>query len=200
MNYEANIIFATPLLYAHLDRDVTKSEIEAIKNLEYTQIASNSVSKNKYILEMSEFKELKTFFQGALNFYVKEIIKGAEPEIYITQSWATKTIKNESHHKHSHPNSFLSGAFYVEIETEDNITFYRRDRAFPLSIDPIEFNVFNSDSWKSNIKKGQLIIFPSNLEHATPFKKENNSRISISFNTFIKGAIGTEDNVTKLYL
>lgn len=200
MNYEANIIFATPLLNAHLGRNITESEIEAIKNLEFIKISSNSVSKNTHILEMDAFKELKAFFQDALNFYVKEIIKGAEVEIYITQSWATKTVKNESHHKHSHPNSFLSGVFYVEIEEEDHIVFYRENKAFLLNVNPTEFNIFNSDSWESDIKKGQLIIFPSTLEHATPFKRENNKRISISFNTFIKGTLGREGNVTKLYL
>lgn len=200
MNYEVDIIFATPLFNTYLGRDITKSEIETVNNLEYKQIECNSVSKNTHILEMNELKELKMFFQDALNFYVKEIIKAAEIEIYITQSWATKTVKNERHHKHDHPNSFLSGVFYVEIEEEDHIVFYRESKAFLLYINPIEFNIFNAGSRKSNIKKGQLIIFPSNLEHAAPLKKENNTRISISFNTFIKGAIGIESEASKLYL
>jgi hypothetical protein len=32
---------------------------------------------------------------------------------YITQSWLNYTETNQYHHKHEHPNSLVSGVFYV---------------------------------------------------------------------------------------
>jgi ectoine hydroxylase-related dioxygenase (phytanoyl-CoA dioxygenase family) len=48
------------------------------------------------------------------------------------------------------------------------------------------------------MKKGELIIFPSNLWHSVPSNKSKIERISLSFNTWIKGSFGQKRELTYL--
>ena len=50
------------------------------------------------------------------------------------------------------------------------------------------------------VTTGLLVMFPSRLEHSVLNKKENNQRISLAFNTFIKGDIGDQKGLTHLIL
>jgi len=45
-----------------------------------------------------------------------------------------------------------------------------------------------------------LFIFPSPLYHSVSIKTDNIERISLSFNTFFKGRIGTEKDLTELII
>jgi len=47
---------------------------------------------------------------------------------------------------------------------------------------------------------GLLMMFPSRLEHSVITKKESNNRISLAFNTFIKGDLGDQIGLTRLVL
>ena len=43
-------------------------------------------------------------------------------------------------------------------------------------------------------------MFPSSLNHGVDVKKGDNIRISLSFNTFYKGVLGSDTALTKLIL
>ena len=49
-------------------------------------------------------------------------------------------------------------------------------------------------------KNDLLFIFPSPLYHSVSTKKGDNERISLAFNTFFKGKIGTEKDLTELII
>ena len=59
-----------------------------------------------------------------------------------------------------------------------------------------KFNLFNSNSLYLPVSSGQLVLFPSYLEHSVPVLKENVTRISLSFNTFIIGDINKSDAIS----
>ena len=61
--------------------------------------------------------------------------------------------------------------------------------------------MWNSDNWIFSINNNQLVLFPSWLEHSVPKnKKASADRISISFNTFVRGNLGKRDTLTELIL
>ena len=66
---------------------------------------------------------------------------------------------------------------------------------------PIEYGIWNSDSWHFNSINNELFLFPSWLDHSV---KQNSKatvdRISIAFNVFVKGSIGHEENLIEYYL
>ena len=58
------------------------------------------------------------------------------------------------------------------------------------------YNNFNSEIFLLQLNAGELIIFPSNLSHSVPPNNSDEERISLSFNTWIKGNIGSIKNLT----
>ena len=63
-----------------------------------------------------------------------------------------------------------------------------------------KYNVWNSDTWWFTVETGMLLMFPSSTTHQVQIKKGNNTRISLAFNTFYKGSIGSNSNLTELIL
>ena len=63
-----------------------------------------------------------------------------------------------------------------------------------------KYNIFNATSWWYPVQTGDVILFPSTLNHGVDKKKGTNTRISLSFNTFIKGKLGENANLTELVL
>jgi len=67
-------------------------------------------------------------------------------------------------------------------------------------IDDSKYNIWNSSSWWFPVETGQLVMFPSSTTHQVDTKKGNNTRVSLAFNTFYKGAVGSNSNLTELIL
>jgi len=125
---------------------------------------------------------------------------------YITQSWLNYTKSDQFHHKHNHPNSLVSGIFYISADKKvDSVTFYKgyldsRIKLSRIKLDITKYNIFNSSSCTFPVETGNILLFRSSLVHGVGKKKGNNIRISLSFNVFIKGTIGNKPNLTELIL
>ena len=160
----------------------------------------NTTSINTNILENKEMKKLKQFIDKSLKEYVKSIYQpehNVEP--YITQSWCNYTKEGQFHHKHAHPNSFISGVFYVQADkSKDKIHFFKEGYQ-QINIPTKKYDKFNSTSWWFETETNDLIMFPSNLIHAVE-KVVGKERISLSFNTFLKGNLGDDISLTSLHL
>ena len=77
---------------------------------------------------------------------------------------------------------------------------FTNDRQRDVSLSIKRFNNFNGETYMMAIKKGELILFPSNLKHSVPPNQSDEERISLSFNTWIKGSLGDERSLTYLPL
>ena len=121
------LIFPTPVYCTHEKSDLNLSEIKDIENIIEEGMKKNkynSISKNTYIFD-TKLKNLKEFCEHHIKIYVKEIINSKEElDFYITQSWLNINKPGESHDKHWHPNSIISGVFYVSTIEYDRILFY----------------------------------------------------------------------------
>jgi len=196
-------IFPTPIYTNKLDREFKKTEInffEKEKEKKFKNIG-NSSSDNNYILNNTELKHLKQELDFIVIDYYKKVISlndNASP--YITQSWLNWTTENEFHHRHSHPNSIVSGVLYINAdENYDKIDFFN-DRYEQFHIKEKETNVFNGKNATLKVSNGLVVLFPSYVQHAVNIKQGNNVRISLAFNTFIKGIIGFDKALTELKL
>jgi uncharacterized protein (TIGR02466 family) len=200
-NYSVTTIFPTTLAVSELGRELTKEEYELLANMPCNENQGNLTSKNSYLLELPELANLKADLMEGIQHYMDNIVcANSDVQAYITQSWVNYTGEGQYHHKHRHINSYISGVFYVSAEEEiDKINFYN-DKSFEIGFTPIKWNVHNSESWWYEAKPGRLILFPSNLFHSVDRKKESNIRISLSFNTFLKGNLGEKDKLTEVIL
>lgn len=197
-------LFPIPIMFDSVSRNFTSDELEYFSNLEITNNFLNGRSIESYILDSPELSNLKKFIQDALNFYFLEIHKpAADLEIYITQSWMNVSKIGELHHSHNHPNSFLSGTMYISADRDVDAIHFSKTDLSSLRIIPTSYNIYNSPSWFYNVGSGDLLLFPSTLSHnvdvvkASPIRKE---RISLSFNTFLKGKLGSKELLSELKL
>jgi len=197
-------LFGIPIYATKLNREFTSEEMEEVmKHQDQTmKNISNYSSINNYILKEKLFSNLKNDLDKFIADYFDKIIKPKNNTIepYITQSWLNYTKEKESHHMHSHPNSIISGVLYIKcVENNDMIEFY--DTApNQFQIPPKEFTQYNSKRWWFNVAEKDLLLFPSTTTHAVQIKKENNLRISLAFNVFVKGNIGDNSDLTELIL
>ncbi len=157
----------------------------------------NTTSTNNFILNLSAFKTLKKQLLKRVEFHCYEILKiDKKIKVYITQSWLNYTQQNQFHHMHSHPNSYLSGVYYISCD-DDTISFWDFNYK---QIDPIveKQNRYNSSRWNQPTNTHDLFLFSSALKHSVNLKQNNATRISLAFNVFLKGEIGKARNLTYL--
>lgn len=197
-------IFPTPVYFSKLNRKLTSTELKFVeKNKKdiYKNIG-NTTSNDHYILNKKEFKNIKNELDLAVQDYFNKIISSSNDITpYITQSWLNYTETNQHHHKHQHQNSIISGVFYIDCDEKyDKIKFFKEHSYRNIQLAIKKFNLWNSESWWFIVKTGDIILFPSSLSHMVETKEGNNTRISLAFNVFIKGKIGTDKLLTELIL
>jgi uncharacterized protein (TIGR02466 family) len=202
---EANIngIFPTPIYISKVDRKLTALELKFVdKNKkDFYKNEGNITTNNNYILNEKPFANIKKELDLRIQDYFDKVISPANSITpYITQSWLNYTETNQYHHKHAHPNSLVSGVFYINCHEEhDKIKFFN-DNYKTIKLEVKDWNLFNSESWWFSVKTGDVILFPSSLTHMVETKQGDNTRISLAFNVFIKGTLGNNKNLTELIL
>ena len=161
----------------------------------------NFKTNESYILDKGLTK-LKNFIESAIDVYVKNVIIGDEYDenlsFRITQSWVNLTKPGSlGHHQHYHSNSIISGVFYIKTNDVDNIIFANNFQ-WTIAIPVKKYNEFNSGTWKFPVSAGKLILFPSNLLHHVDPPTGNKDRISLSFNVFPFGLLGSREQLSEL--
>ena len=200
-----NNIFPIPVYMTEMDRGFTKQELNFVKEQKKhcNKNSGNLYTKDSYILNKKEFKNIKKFLDKHCKNYLDTVICPKENiKLYITQSWLNYTEANQYHHKHEHPNSVISGVLYFDSDIKnDKILFSKSGyQQIKPEIDNTKFNLWNSSTWFFPVKTGKLIMFPSSTTHQVETKQGKNTRISLAFNTFFKGTIGSNIGLTELML
>ena len=187
-------LFPTPVFVSKLDRELTNDEWSVINDHRsvVNRNYGNWTSQDSKILEDEKMFELKNFCVGSVKEYFETIIcTSNDIEPYITLSWLNYTDKNGYHHRHVHNNSIISGVFYISVAEDDRIYFHN-DRQRQIDFFTETYNNFNSQAWWIPAKKNSLLMFPSELPHSVKTHETEDTRISLSFNVFVKGKIGNK--------
>jgi uncharacterized protein (TIGR02466 family) len=192
-------LFPTPIGFYELNREFTKSESDFLLNQKSRSNMGNTTSIDNYICRSSKLKKLKQFFDESLLHYFTTVYRPKYDVIpRITQSWVNYTKPGEYHHKHAHPNSFISGVFYIQSDAEKDKIYFYKDGYQQIKVPAADWNEWNSESWWFEAITGKLILFPSSLTHMVETVQAEQTRISLSFNTFLSGYIGDENDLTGL--
>lgn len=193
----------TPIAQFYLDRDITDKEKEAafevLKEVQKNEFNSHSVSVEA--LEHPDMAEIKEFCLRSVKSFCKHVLNIMDTvEPYITISWINVTEPGQAHHRHNHPNSILSGVFYLNANSEvDSIMFYKPEYRRILFTNG-NTTKYNTDVFQMPVHSGDLVIFDSGIEHSVLPTKGDHIRMSLSFNTFLKGTAGTKQTLTYLDL
>ena len=128
------------------------------------------------------------FFQETKN-YIMDVFKNYgwryEPnKVRMTEMWAIINKKNNLNTVHTHPNNFLSSAYYVKAPKDcGSIKFINPNPVSKERYPKLEQKTeFNQNGIEITPKEGDLLIFPSYLMHGVNRNQSDEDRIVISFN------------------
>lgn len=196
-------IFPIPVLRTNIDREFTDEERNYFARTQENTCANvfNTRTASTYVLDAAELRSVRSFIEEHVKIFGRRTISvSKDVEFYITQSWINFTKPGESHHKHVHTNSLISGVLYLNaIKDTDKIYFYKDVKAM-LNVWNPEANWYTADSWFFSVGSGDLILFPSSLAHGVEETKGSHIRVSLSFNAFVRGDLGAEEHLNRLRL
>ena len=201
-NFTLMPLFPTPLIAYEVEMDEKEKLFLFNHYPDNVKVNyGNLMSKDLNILNNPEVKDLKEMLSSYVNDAFTRIYSPTqECGLYITQSWLNFTIKDGYHHQHNHLNSFYSAVLYLKVTEEDKITFHHPTYNNNYDINTNHYGLYNSSSWEIPVKENLLLIFPSSLYHSVPAVKHDNLRVSLSFNTFLRGKFGDPLNANYLVL
>lgn len=192
-------LFPTAVGMFKYDGKLTQKEKDALINAKQRPNQGNTSSDDRLILESKKFSKLRQFVQQSVDEYFAKIVcPKHDVKLRITQSWLNWTKPGQYHHQHEHPNSLISGVFYVQADAETDKIYFFNKKYRQINIPPAEYNLFNSESWWLPVGEGDLVLFPSSLTHEVAVVGGNHTRLSLAFNTFPVGYVGDDDTLTGL--
>jgi len=200
-------LFPEPVATYSIGREFTVSEIRILKSqkwhMPHGNIQASESSSDTYVLNTKGLEGIRDFIRRSITDFGKTVYDFQErkTELYITQSWMNRTMPGQYHHDHKHPNSIVSGTLYIDVNENDEIKFNKPGEANSAWLfEPNKWNMWNSEVWGLPVVNGQLLLWRSFLPHAVPPTPGPNVRYSLSFNTFVRGSIGREENYYGLTL
>lgn len=203
MNFEITPLFSTPIYHSSSDISNFKKEHSFLESLEFIAAKKNKVSKNTNVLSLQELNNYREICNSHLECFANNVFN-CKQQFYITNSWIAITAPNESHHIHHHPNSIISGVLYLQSNDKSgSINFHHKSalkHSFEFNYDFVNYNLFNSDMWSYTPKTGEVLIFPSWVNHSVNINQSNVPRIILGFNAFAKGTFGNNEYSANLDL
>ena len=196
-------LFPTPIYITKLTKNFSDTENKFIEQSKLNTFKNegNTISADNYILNAKPFSNLKKQLDEIVKDYFNKIISTSNNiEPYITQSWLNYTEETQYHHIHEHANSLVSGVLYINADKKNDKIKFFNNQYQQIKLEVKEYNLYNSISWWFEVETLDVILFPSSLTHAVEVKKGTNTRISLAFNTFIKGTVGNNIQLTELIL
>lgn len=139
-------------------------------------------------LDLPKAIKLKSTCHTYSKIFMSRIL-GIEGDVKITSSWVNILEKNQNIPIHSHSNNIITGVYYLDVTQNTSITFHKK---IPCSfsnfeLDPADIitnlnSEFSIQKIKVPVKKGMLILYPSNLAHSVDKNEEEQKRWSLAFN------------------
>jgi len=196
--FEVMGMFPVPLYLGKLD-DISPDELRFIDETEYEgeTVDGNRISRDRRILEHPRMAQVKAQVIGHLDIY-RQTVLNTDNELYITQSWTNKNGKGTQHQAHYHANSVISGTLYFSPDEGVPPIVFKSDRKTAIQVQYKQQNAYTADTFSFKPRTSMLILFPSSIEHFVPVNNATSTRISLAFNTFVRGHLGEEKNLTAL--
>ncbi len=145
--------------------------------------AGAKVQTDQSLHRAPELQPLVAFADEAVAS-ILDFLKARHQGFVITGCWANIGAPGSPHKRHSHPNNFLSGVYYVAAPPGGDVITFHDPRPQPAIISPPPAELVAANAGKAELKvaAGDLVLFPSWLFHSVPANRSAEYRISIAFN------------------
>ena len=198
-NPEISLYFPEPVLkykfedYESFNKDLRKYIYELQKESSSGQIKSNRGGWHSPNFKLTDKNSIQFKFGLKLQKYILKSFQTLEwktenKNIRINSMWAIINKKDDYNVVHTHPNSYLSAAYYVSAPKNcgrfqvESLNIAKR-HFYP---EVLKNNELNANVAGLEVKEGDLLIFPGYLPHKVAMNESDEDRIVISFNVGIK--------------
>ena len=179
--------------YENFNKDLKTYIYDLQKESSEGQIKSNRGGWHSPNFTLKDKSSIQFKFALELQKYILKSFqklgwKTENTNITIRSMWAIINKKNDFNVLHTHPNSYLSAAYYVSAPKNcgrfhiENSNLARR-HSYPKIKQNNELNAMVAGL---DINEGDLLIFPGYLPHKVAMNESDQDRIVISFNVGIK--------------
>ena len=182
-------IFKTSIYTSTLSIDLKKlnQDIKEIINKDKGREVSNSGGYQSNNIDYKSFTQLY-FLSEIITSKTKEykMLLGLKEKSTFDNMWININRKKDFNIPHIHPNSSISGVFYVKVSQNfGDIVFenpFLENISYCWEQEILNYNNYTSPKWNVKPKENKLLLFPSFLRHYVKPNLTNEDRISISFN------------------
>jgi uncharacterized protein (TIGR02466 family) len=198
------MLFPTPVGIIDHDNFLIEEHNELINSDYQTRLDGGELSADTFILN-NHAPLLKTWLLSCIQKYAIEAMAISD-QLAITQSWCIKhTNHPQTLFSHMHPNSIISGAYYLDApEGSAPLKIHKPNHSggSVVNWDQPEHVTYNKPwtwSWmKFKAQTGRLILFPSHMYHSVEGNNTGLGRCVLSFNTWFTGPIGKSEQLYRL--
>lgn len=203
-NYEIIPLFPVPLYKTIVPNKLSKVT-HFLNNQELFSLetslgqAYGERSKNTYILNEPECLDLSKYILNHVLIYSKNYLGLRYDSLKFSQSWISIKKPSQHHTPHSHSNSIISGVLYFGDydKNTSSIVFHNpKSSTNTFILSPLQNN--QNTRFSLSPTPGELIIFPSYLQHSVPENTTDKVRKSLAFNIVPTEGFGHEDSLNKL--
>lgn len=141
-------------------------------------------SANQMHIMSPTFAELEAEIKKHLKKYIQDLELNINAQsLKMTTCWVNIMPKGAIHTSHNHPQSIISGTYYVQIPPQSSALRLEDPRYSQFMSRPsLKTNTKMSTHVALPAKDGDVILFESWLRHEVPLNASSKPRVSISFN------------------
>lgn len=180
-----------PLYKTHVD--LTMPDLSSIT---WRANQKNDISEDQWVLDRAEFRDLWTVAMDASCEYVYGVLAVEEQlPLTITSSWLNRSQPGASHHRHWHPNNLASGVMYLHSpEDSGGAIVWLSDAKPRVNLPRRESTLWNTKQWMETPVTGDILIFPSEVDHWVEPYTGQEPRISLAWNVAVEGQYSADIN------
>jgi len=162
-----------------------ETEIKSISKKSKTTPYFRVKSSHKVIKTLHRIPPFKNL-TDEINYHIKQYLTEYGYSHHIASNtkvdmmWFNIGTKGNYLFPHTHPGSFISGAFYIKTVSENVINFWDPNKS-PFA-EPEIANDYSSAVFTLKCNPASLLLFHSDLHHATPYQETDGEKIILSFN------------------
>lgn len=170
---------STEIVRYTINPEVVESVVDYAIDTKYN-VGNLKQTANTHLHDLPRFVRLFNEIQVVLDDY-RDLYQFHCDRFKPTLSWINVSEPHEEHHPHKHPNSFVSGILYL---TDCSPTYFDSPAINAQSGICVISN--QQMTYAAQGVKGDLILFPSYMEHYT---LPGTHRSTLSFNAMPQGIV-----------
>ena len=178
-------MFSTPIgieknFISENERKNLYDDIKNINHYDHGALEGNAKSTNNKKSIVLNNNIISRLEQSIVDYAKKY---GLDGSLTIHSVWSNIQNKGSILKEHTHPDSVISGALYINTGSNSRIYFHNPNPYIMFTEFTSNRNEYNSQYYWFNVSDCQLFMFPSWLKHGkNNIVNDMNDRVVISFN------------------